>query len=177
MRKILLCIFTLSLLACDTDEIISQLFDGTVKADINGQSKTWEFGPNSVGATMTTVQEDSITVYSFGLAASSDGVSNNNETTTIAITIISDTPISIVSGATFTYPADLIGGTYSYDNEDGSVSIDGDDSVSATLHISSVNSSGSEISGTFSFETVDGDTGTTYTVSNGTFTNIPFYNN
>lgn len=178
MKKLLILLCAISLVGCDTDEIISQIAgDGTVKADINGQTKTWEFGPNSVGATMTTSQQGSVTFYSFGIGASSDGVSNNNETTAIAITLISDSPIEIVSGATFTYPADLLGGSYTYENEDGSTTIDADESVSATLNISSVDISGGKMSGTFSYETIDEDTSLTYTVSNGTFTNIPFYSN
>lgn len=176
MKKVLLCLISISILSCDIkDKIISQVGDGTVKATINGQTKTWSFGPNSVGASITSSDTGVGIVYGFGLAANSDGVSDNSESTSIAITIIKDNPDFIVSGATFSYPEDLIEGFYTYENEDESNVIDGDVTSSATMTITSYDEANGRITGTFNFVTVDENTNIIYTVSNGSFTDIPFY--
>jgi len=178
MKKLLICITAFALLSCDVEEEIANLLgDGTVKADINGQTKTFTFGPNSVAAAITSSDSGPTTVYAFGMGASSDGVSNNSETTSIAVTLIMDNPNVIVAGATFTYPDDLLGGSYSYEDENGSTTIDAESNTSATLHISAVDVAGERISGTFSYVAIDEDTNVTYIVSNGSFNNIPFYIN
>ncbi len=178
-KKLLLCLFAIALISCDVeDEIISLLGeDGTVKADINGQTKTFTFGQNSVAAAITSGDSGPISVYVFGLAASTDGVSDNSETTAIGVTLIMDNPDVIVAGASFTFPADAVGGTYTFEDENGSTTIDADETVSATLSISAVDVLGERISGTFSYVAFDPDTNTTYTVGNGSFTNIPFFIN
>lgn len=176
MKKLLICLTAFALLSCDIeDEIANILGDGTVTADINGQTKTFEFGPNSVAAAITSSEAGPTTIYAFGLGASSDGVSNNSETTSIGVTLIMDSPDVIVAGATFTYPNDLVGGSYSYEDENGSTTTDADNNTSATLSITAVDVAGERISGTFSYVVIDDDTNVTYTVSNGSFNNIPFY--
>lgn len=180
MKKILICLIAITLVCCDSaqDEIENQLdIEGTVKADINGQTKTFTFGPNSVAAAITSTDAGPTTIYAFGLGASTDGISDNSETTAIAVTLIMDNPDVITAGATFTYPTDLVGGTYTFENENESITIDGDETISATLNITAVDIAGEKISGTFSYVTVDEDTNETYTISNGIFTNIPFFIN
>ncbi|WP_299100843.1 hypothetical protein [uncultured Winogradskyella sp.] len=173
MKKILICLLAITLASCDTDEIISQLGEGTVQADINGETKTWEFGPNSLGAVLTSQMAGSEVLYALGIAASTDGVSDNSVSRSIGIVVFVDSPDAIFSGASFNTPSDLVLGTYSYEN--GTTIIDADQTVSATLYISSVDASGEKMSGTFSYETTDEDTNTTYSISNGSFTDIPYH--
>ncbi|NRD19811.1 hypothetical protein HNV08_07095 [Winogradskyella eckloniae] len=175
MKKILFCLFALVLASCDTEDIISQLVEGTVKADINGQTHTWNFGVNSLGAVITSETAGTETIYALGVAASTDGVSDNSETKSIGIVVFIDHPDDVVAGASFSTPSDIVLGTYAYDNEAGTSSIDADQTLSATLNIASVNDSEGTISGTFNYETTDEDTGITYTISNGSFTDIPYH--
>lgn len=178
MKKLLICLFSIILVSCDVEEEIANILgDGTVKADVNGETKTFNFGQNSVAAAITSSDSGPATIYAFGMAASTDGISDNSETTAIGVVLVIDDPNAIVAGASFSYPNDLLGGTYTYEDENGSSTIDGDDSTSANLSITSVDVEAERISGTFSFVTVDSNTGITYTVSNGSFTNIPFYIN
>ncbi|WP_282032254.1 hypothetical protein [Winogradskyella eximia] len=178
MKKLLVCLFAITMVSCDVEEEIANILgDGTVRADVNGETKTFTFGQNSVAAAITSSNSGPNTIYAFGMGASTDGISDNSETTAIAVTLLMDNPDVIVAGASFSYPNDLLGGTYTFEDENGSTNIDGDESTSANLNITSVDIAGERISGTFSFVTIDSDTNTTYTVSNGSFTNIPFYIN
>jgi len=178
MKRILLVLMTIVFAACSSsDDNDIETFDAFVKADINGETMTFNYGPNSVAAAITSTNAGASTIYAFGMGASTDGVSNNSVTTSIAVTLIMDNPDDISAGATFNYPADLLGGSYSYEDESGSTTIDGDETVSATMTITAVDVANEKISGTFSYVTVDENTSVNYTVSNGIFSNIPFYIN
>ncbi|WP_299107413.1 DUF6252 family protein [uncultured Winogradskyella sp.] len=178
MKKIVLFLLAITLISCDVEDAVNQFIEdaGVVKADINGVTKTWEFGPNSLGALLSTESVGTETIYAFSVAASTDGVSDNSETTAIGVVVFIDSPEDIISGATFTSSADLIVGSYAFESDNSTTNIDADQTVSATLHISAINASAETISGTFSFKTTDDDTNITYNITNGSFSEIPYYN-
>lgn len=178
MKKLALFLLVITLVSCDVEDAVNQFIEdeGTVKADIDGVTKTWQFGPNSLGAILSTESVGAETIYAFSVAASTDGVSDNSETTTIGIVVFIDSPEAIISGATFTSSTDLLVGSYAFESSNSAIIIDADQTVSATMQISSVNASDETISGTFSFKTTDDDTNITYNITNGSFSEIPYYN-
>jgi hypothetical protein len=178
MKKIAIVFIALFLINCNSsDDTNDNVFDAFVQADINGETIRFNFGENSLGAALTTSSFGSNTIYGFGIGASTDGVSDNTETTSIGLALILDNPDVIMAGATFNYPTDLLSGTYTYENSNTSTTIDGDGTVSATLTINAFDLDQEKMSGTFSYVTVDENTNTTYTVSNGVFSNIPYFIN
>ncbi|MUU78300.1 hypothetical protein [Winogradskyella endarachnes] len=176
MKKIFICILAIILTSCDTEDIVSQFVDGSVSADINGETQTWQFGPNALGAIINSESVGTETVYTFSVVASTDGVSDNSESKSIGVVVFIDSPANIVSGATFNSSTDLLVASYAFESTNSTLSIDADHTVSATLQISNINLSDETISGIFSFEVIDETTAITYNITNGSFTNIPYYN-
>lgn len=176
MKKIFICLLAITLASCDTEDSASQVFDGSVSADINGETHIWQFGPNSLGATLASESVGAETINAFSVVASTDGVSDNSESKSIGVVVFIDSAAEIVSGATFTSSVDLLVASYAFESTNSTLTIDADQTVSATLYISSVNTSNDIISGTFSFEAIDEDTNITYHITNGSFSDIPYYN-
>jgi len=178
MKKITVILMALFLTTCSgEDDSTDNVFDAFIQADINGETIRFNFGENSLGAALTTSSFGSTMIYGFGIGASTDGVSNNTETTSIGLALILEDPDAIATGATFNYPTDLLSGTYTFENENSSVSIDGDETISATLTINTLDLEEEKMSGTFSYVTRDSNNDITYTVSNGMFSNIPYWIN
>ncbi|MFK7832477.1 MAG: hypothetical protein AB8B52_04300 [Winogradskyella sp.] len=178
MKKILLCLIAIGLTSCNLeDEIIDQLgFDseGTLSAKINGQTKDFDSGLDGAGAALISAEVGTETVYGFSVGAIAlDDIFDETETTQLGLTLVMEDPNVIVAGANFNYPEDNLLGLYFFEGSND-VYIDADETISATLAISAIDTSNETISGSFSYIVKEPFIEVTYAISNGVFSNVPY---
>lgn len=178
MKKLLIFILSTVLISCSgSDDDATTLLNSYLKADINGETKTFNVGPNSVAAAISGSSVGSDMIYVFGLGATTDGISDNSETTSLSMVLLIENPDVIVAGASFNSSDDGLSAGYFYNLENEDPSIDADETLTANLSISAIDLEDERISGSFSFSVRDPNTNETYTVSNGIFNAIPFVPN
>lgn len=177
MKKILICLMAITFFGCDIEEeIIDQLIqeEGYVEVTINGQTRVFDYAPGLVGASLTSTETSIGLIHGFAFVAlDPDSIINNSEVTHVGMTLTVESPDAIIAGTTFNYPTNQLSGFYGYENGEG-IDIDTDETLSASLTITAINTGDETISGTFGYVVKEGFTGNTYTISNGSFTNIPF---
>lgn len=175
MKRILIFISAILVASCNSsDDSDIDLFNAFLKADINGETKTFNVGPNSVAAAISGSTVGSEVFYVFGLGVTTDGISDNSESTNLSMIARIVSPNDIVSGVSFSSENEELSAGYFFETNNSVSVINANKTISANLNISSVDSNNNLISGTFNFSVLDESTDITYTITDGVFSNIPF---
>ncbi len=142
---------------------------GTFTAVVDGESfsSSWPFAT----AIVTETSNGGFTIALAGTRVST------SESEAVTVGVVGSDFMSLTAGSVFTGQSSntLAYGGYALDQDDGTeISASSEDNSSAICTITAIDFDAKLISGTFSFEAIDGSTGQVITVTEGVFTNLNY---